>query len=76
MNDDGPRRKPNDDEIRPGADLRGCDLSGRDLSKADLRKADLSKANLSGAYLRFADLSVTVIDRMDGPPGPTCAGPT
>ena len=62
MNDDTPRRKPNDDEIRHGANLSGCDLAGRDLREAKLWLADLtgailSEANLTGAYLGGADLS-------------------
>jgi hypothetical protein len=62
-----PRRKPDDNEIRAGADLSGCDLSHRDLSwldlsgatlsGADLRGADLSVATLSGAELSGANLS-------------------
>ena len=42
------RRKPNDDKIRPGANLSGCDLAGRDLAGRDLRGANIEDANLSG----------------------------
>ena len=51
MSDDTPRRKPNDDEIRHGANLSGCDLAGRDLREAKLWLADLTGANLTGANL-------------------------
>jgi len=55
-----------DDEICPGADLRGrdlqgaqlarVDLAGADLTEADLRNADLSGASLAGACFHRADL--------------------
>ena len=41
-----PRRKPDDNELRSGADLSGSNLAYRNLIKADLSGADLRGADL------------------------------
>jgi HK97 family phage prohead protease len=49
-------KKPEDKDIKPGADL-----SGADLTDANLRGADLRGANLTGANLEDADLTDAVL---------------
>ena len=46
-----PRRKPDDNELRSGADLSGSNLAYRNLSKANLTNANLREANPTGAKL-------------------------